>query len=138
MRPGGLLSIYTRTPAQNARTVWGQHFPGFTDRETRLHRCERLEEAIGCALGLQLEGIQEFKNMRTESVESLLDRSHNFHYSTFVLYPENEFMKAAGTFAHRLSKLSTSGLIEHIAENTLVLARRIKDEALSTDASDQE
>jgi ubiquinone/menaquinone biosynthesis C-methylase UbiE len=32
LKPGGKLFIYTRTPEQNARTVWGRFFPGFTEK----------------------------------------------------------------------------------------------------------
>ena len=32
LRPGGQLFVYTRTPEQNAHTILGQYFPGFTDR----------------------------------------------------------------------------------------------------------
>jgi malonyl-CoA O-methyltransferase len=31
LAPGGQLFIYTRTPQQNARTIWGHYFPGFTE-----------------------------------------------------------------------------------------------------------
>ena len=31
LAPGGQLFIYTRTPQQNARTIWGRYFPGFTE-----------------------------------------------------------------------------------------------------------
>lgn len=124
LRPGGLLSIYTRTPEQNVRTIWGQHFPGFSERETRLYPCERLERAISDASGLQMKGIQEFKKIRVESAESLLNRARNFHYSTFALYPRGKFMHAVKTFAQRLKELTHRGVIEHAAENTLVLARR--------------
>lgn len=123
LRPGGLLSIYTRTPEQNARTVWGQHFPGFAAHETRLYCCERLEEAIDCASGLHLEGVKVFKFQRIESRASLLNRARNFHYSTFVFYPNEEFKRSVATFARKL-ELTGEGLIEHTAENTLVLARR--------------
>jgi ubiquinone/menaquinone biosynthesis C-methylase UbiE len=34
LKPGGQLFIYTRTPQQNARTIWGRYFPGFTERES--------------------------------------------------------------------------------------------------------
>jgi ubiquinone/menaquinone biosynthesis C-methylase UbiE len=132
LRPGGLLSIYTRTPEQNARTIWGQHFPGFTDRESRLYGYERLEKAIDSMPRLELGCIQDFSNKRNESVTSLLKRAYNFHYSTFTFYPRREFMRAARLFADRLSELSKDGLIEHIAENTLVLARR-KSEGLRAD-----
>ncbi|MFQ5799948.1 MAG: class I SAM-dependent methyltransferase [Bacteroidota bacterium] len=124
LRPGGLLSIYTRTPAQNARTIWGRHFPSFSERETRLYRCERLQEAIAGVSGVELQSVHEFEFIRTESRESLLNRVRNFHYSTFALYPPNQLMRAMATFSRRLSKLSSGSLIEHTAENILVLARR--------------
>ena len=37
LQPGGQLFIYTRTPQQNGRTIWGRYFPGFTEHEQRLH-----------------------------------------------------------------------------------------------------
>jgi len=123
LRTGGLLAIYTRTPEQNMRTVWGQYFPRFTERETRLCRSERLEQAIGSISELELKSIKTFTHMRVESPESLLSRARNFHYSTFALYPQDEFKQAMGTFAQRLTDPGTNGVIEHTAENTLILAR---------------
>jgi len=123
--PGGLLSIYTRTPEQNKQTIWGQHFPGFTERETRLYQRERLEEAIDKVPELQLEGMIEFKHVRVEAVESLFNRARNFHYSTFRLYPAVEFRLALETFAKRLTELSSNGKIEHTSRNTMVFVRRI-------------
>ena len=125
LRPGGLLTIYTRTPEQNAHTIWGQHFPGFTEHETRLYQCERLGEAIGRVPELQLEGMQEFKHVRVESMKSLLNRARNFHYSTFTLYPAEEFRLALETFAKRLADFSSKGKIEHTARNTMLFVRRI-------------
>ena len=37
LKPGGQLFIYTRTPQQNGRTIWGRYFPGFTEHEQRLY-----------------------------------------------------------------------------------------------------
>src|SRR5262245_36872649 len=37
LRPDGQLFVYTRTPEQNARTIWGSYFPGFVEHERRLH-----------------------------------------------------------------------------------------------------
>ena len=124
LRPGGSLCIYTRTPEQNERTIWGQHFPGFTVRETRLYRRELLEGSVVRVTELELEGVREFKHARTESPESLLNRARNFHYSTFALYPSDEFERAMTVFAEKLAQLSVDGKIEHTAENILVLARR--------------
>ena len=125
LRPGGLLSIYTRTPEQNAHTIWGQHFSRFTENETRLYQCEQLEEAIDRVAELELESILKFKHMRVDSQESLLNRARNFHYSTFTLYPSDEFRLALKTFAKRLKDLSSSDKIKHTAGNTMILVRRI-------------
>ena len=125
LRPGGLLSIYTRTPEQNAHTIWGQHFSGFTERETRLYQCEQLEEAIDRVAELELESTLEFKHVRVDSPESLLNRACNFHYSTFTLYPSDEFRFALKTFTKRLTEISSDGRIEHTAKNIMVFARRI-------------
>jgi SAM-dependent methyltransferase len=38
LAPGGQLFIYTRTSQQNARTIWGRYFPGFTEHERRLQQ----------------------------------------------------------------------------------------------------
>jgi len=35
LAPSGQLVVYTRTPEQNRRTIWGRHFPEFATRETR-------------------------------------------------------------------------------------------------------
>lgn len=37
LAPGGQILIYTRTPEQNERTIWGRLFPGFVERERRLY-----------------------------------------------------------------------------------------------------
>lgn len=125
LRAGGLLSIYTRTPDQNGRTVWGQYFPGFIERETRLYPRERLEKAINRAGRLKVEGIHEFSNTWKDSVASLLHRARSLHYSTFALYPPEEFRQAVDRFGKKLQESSESGLVAHVAENTLVLARRM-------------
>lgn len=125
LRHGGLLAVYTRTSAQNARILWGQHFPAFTEYENRLYTRERLERAVGKVPELKLEYIREFRYERSESVEFLLKRTFHKHYSTFSLYPAEEFNSAREIFAERLARLSTRGIIEHTVENTLVLARKI-------------
>ncbi|MBI3873184.1 MAG: class I SAM-dependent methyltransferase [candidate division Zixibacteria bacterium] len=128
LRGGGLLAIYTRTPKQNARTVWGQFFPGFTEYETRLYGADRLQAAVAAVPTLAFEGIREFAHVRSEPADSLVARARNFHYSTFALYPPAEFEAALSTFAARLAGSAIGkGRIEHTAENTLVLAHRLSD-----------
>ena len=46
LAPGGQLFIYTRTPQQNARTIWGRYFPGFTEHEHRLHSQAAIRHAV--------------------------------------------------------------------------------------------
>ena len=54
LKPNGQLFIYTRTPEQNARTIWGRYFPGFAKREQRLHSEATLREAVRRTSGLEL------------------------------------------------------------------------------------
>jgi hypothetical protein len=63
---GGRLFVYTRTPEQNARTIWGRWFPGFTEREQRLYSEATLTDE---RLRAQVEGR---------------------HHSTFSLYRPDE------------------------------------------------
>ncbi|MFQ6047034.1 MAG: class I SAM-dependent methyltransferase [Gemmatimonadales bacterium] len=53
LRPYGRLIVYTRTPEQNQRTIWGQFFPHFAERETRLYSESTLRVA--------LEAVSEFR-----------------------------------------------------------------------------
>ena len=40
-----------RTPQQNARTIWGRYFPGFTEHEQRLHSQAALRTPFGGPMG---------------------------------------------------------------------------------------
>lgn len=134
LRPGGLLAVYTRTPLQNARTIWGQHFPDFNRYESRLYPRERLERAVMSVPSLLMEEVRDFLHHRIEPTELLLDRARNFHYSTFSLYPPEEFTRALAEFAIRVHNIG-NGTITHSAENTLILARRTDHTSFETDVS---
>ena len=71
LAPGGQLFIYTRTPQQNARTIWGRYFPGFTEHEQRLHSEDALRGAVRRAGGLTVAATQTFAHPRTSTVERL-------------------------------------------------------------------
>ena len=122
---GGLLAIYTRTPEQNSRNIWGVYFPKFAEYETRLYQAKRLRQAIDAIAELSLESMLTFVYKRVESEKSLLNRACKFHYSTFALYPPDELKQAMNTFAQRLKGISKKGVVKHTAENTLVLAFRV-------------
>ena len=64
LAPGGQLFIYTRTPQQNARTVWGRYFPGFTEHEQRLHSKAALRDAVRRTGGLTVVATQTFSHPR--------------------------------------------------------------------------
>src|SRR5215471_14881941 len=67
LRPGGRLFIYTRTPQQNARTIWGRFFPGFTEHEQRLHSKASFQDAVRRTDGLKLITAQAFKHPRSST-----------------------------------------------------------------------
>jgi len=125
LSPGGVLAIYTRTPEQNARTIWGQHFPGFNEYERRLYTRKQLEGAIRPVAALKLDSVQEFSFRRSEPTDILKERARHHHYSTFALYPAEEFERAFAAFEQTLAGLTNgSDSVSHSAENTLVLARK--------------
>ena len=104
IRKDGLIFIYTRTPDQNAGSVWGRHFPDFREKETRLYRLEEMEGWIGETGRLRMIAARTFRYARTSSVERLLEQARSRHYSTFSLYGEAEFDKACQTFEDTLRR----------------------------------
>src|SRR5205814_9126817 len=71
LAPGGQLFIYTRTPQQNARTIWGRYFPGFTGHEQRLHSQAAIRDAVSRTGGLTMVATQTFSHPRTSTAERL-------------------------------------------------------------------
>lgn len=120
LRPGGRVFVYTRTPDQNASSVWGQWFPGFPEKETRLPSRERLEEAVGATAGLSLIGTREYAFAREERAAVLASRARAHAYSTFSLYDEGELAEALDRFLASLP----SDPMEWVDRNTLLVAQR--------------
>jgi SAM-dependent methyltransferase len=114
LRPGGQLFIYTRTPQQNARTIWGRYFPGFTEHEQRLHGEAVFRTAIGRTGGLTLVAAQTFQHPRTSTAGRLRAQAEGRHYSTFSLYPPEELRAAIATFLARLPGSEVSWVDEHL------------------------
>jgi SAM-dependent methyltransferase len=118
--PGGHVFVYTRTMEQNARSIWGRRFPGFSDKETRLFQRDRLERAVADTAGLELLGVQEYHFARRIAVGVLEARVQAHAYSTFSLYGEAELTEALECFLASLRP----GEVEWTDENTLVIAQR--------------
>jgi ubiquinone/menaquinone biosynthesis C-methylase UbiE len=123
LRPGGQLFVYTRTQEQNARTVWGRWFPGFTEHEQRLHSEASLRGAVRRTRGLKLSGAHSFHHSRSSTRERLRAQAEGHHYSTFSLYSPEELSEAIDSFLARLP----TGEVDWVDEHLLVVARRKAD-----------
>ena len=114
LAPGGQLFIYTRTPQQNARTIWGRYFPGFTGHELRLHSEAAFRDAVRRTGGLQMVATQTFKHPRSSTAERLQAQAEGCHYSTFSLYPPEELRASIAAFMARLPSLEVAWVDEHL------------------------
>jgi SAM-dependent methyltransferase len=114
LAPGGQLFIYTRTPQQNARTIWGRYFPGFTEHEQRLHSQAAIRHAVKRTSGLQVVTTQTFKHPRSSTAERLQAQANGRHYSTFSLYTPEELRASITTFLARLPSPEVSWVDEHL------------------------
>ena len=114
LRPGGHLFIYTRTPQQNARTIWGRYFPGFTEREQRLHSQAALRDAIRRTGGLTVVATQTFRHPRSSTAGRLRAQAEGRHYSTFSLYTPQELRASIATFLARLPSPEVCWIDEHL------------------------
>ena len=114
LKPDGQLFIYTRTPLQNARTIWGRYFPGFTEHEHRLHSEAALRDAVSETGGLKVIAMQTFTHPRSSTVERLRAQAEGRHYSTFSLYTPEELRASIATFLARLPGPEASWVDEHL------------------------
>ena len=120
LQPDGQLFIYTRTPQQNARTIWGRYFPGFTEHEQRLHSQAAFRDAVRRTDGLTVVATQTFQHPRSSTAERLRAQAEGRHYSTFSLYTPDELRASIATFLARLPSPAVSWVDEHL----LVVAGR--------------
>jgi SAM-dependent methyltransferase len=114
LSPGGQLFIYTRTPQQNARTIWGRYFPGFTEHEQRLHSEAEFRDAVRRTDGLKMVATQTFKHPRLSTAGRLRAQAEGRHYSTFSLYTPEELRESIAKFLARLPSPEVSWVDEHL------------------------
>jgi ubiquinone/menaquinone biosynthesis C-methylase UbiE len=126
LQPGGQAFIYTRTPQQNARTIWGRYFPGFNEHEQRLHSEAVLRDAVRRTEGLTLAATQTFQHPRTSTAGRLRAQAEGRHYSTLSLYPPEELRAAIATFLARLPGPEVSWVDEHLL---VIVVRSRRDQA---------
>lgn len=125
LRSGALLFIYTRTQEQNRRIIWGEHFPEFADRETRLLAEGAVESSVSQVTGLELEEVKRFAFERQSRLRRLVEQAKGRHYSTFSLYSPEEFDAALRLFESSVrSAFPDPENIPHNDENVMYIIRK--------------
>ncbi len=73
LKPGGRLFMYTRTRTQHARSVWGGHFPSFSEKETRLYTNDEVGRGVSGTRGMELTDLRTFRycHQRREGASSV-------------------------------------------------------------------
>jgi ubiquinone/menaquinone biosynthesis C-methylase UbiE len=104
LRPEGLLTIYTRTPEQNRQTVWGELFPHFADRETRLFPQEDLQRAVAGHAEFELVTVEAVPWTLRTTAARLVAQATGRYYSTFCFYTPEEIRAALTTFEAQLAE----------------------------------
>lgn len=126
MKRGGRLFIYTRTRSQNARTIWGMHFPMFNSKETRLRELRQLEAMCRRIPDMRLEAVKVFRHARTATLGELERQARGRHYSTFSMYSKAEFERAMRSFKKRLGRdLGEHGRVSWFDENTMLVLKKV-------------
>jgi len=127
VKDNGKIFIYTRLTTQNARSIWGQHFPFFLEKETRLYQLDELRQAIDSTRTLDLKSTKYFKYKRTAPLEGLLERIRARHYSTFSLYEPAELAEYTEIFKRNIArKYNDLNSIHWIDENVMLLLKTNK------------
>jgi|SRR3990172_3730822 len=125
LKPGGFLCIYTRTPQQNRRTIWGRYFPFFCQKERRLLSESKLTRFILSAPQLKLRSITKFIFKRSTSLEQLKSSALHRNYSTFSLYSKSEFQACLDQFVRKLlARYPDPQNIDYTAENILYVVQK--------------
>ncbi len=91
----GDLFVYTRTPEQNALSIWGRAFPDFASRENRLHNQATLRRSLECLGNVTMT---TFSFDRRATPATLIQRVKGGAYSTFALYEPDELDQALHRF----------------------------------------
>jgi SAM-dependent methyltransferase len=117
LRPGGHLFVYTRTPEQNAKSIWGRAFPGFVTHESRLHDENTLVRTFR---ELGTVETTSFTFARCSTAARLAARVRGGAYSTFHRYRPDELEAALNRFLEHLGDRD----VEWHDHNLLVHAQR--------------
>jgi len=124
LKNDGRLFIYTRLRNQNARSIWGEHFPLFTDMENRLYELNELEHHIKNA-DMKIHSSRVFGYSRMSSLDRLINQAQNNHYSTFALYDKESFQESLETFKQNIkNNFDDLNQVHWSDENILIEIRK--------------
>ena len=124
LKDDGRLFIYTRLRNQNSRSIWGEHFPLFTEMEERLYEIDELEQHIQNA-DMNIHSTKVFGHSRTSSLDRLVHQAKNNHYSTFALYEKETFNESLEAFQQNIKKnFDDLEKIKWTDENILIEIRK--------------
>jgi len=127
LRPRGLLFIYTRFRDQNERGIWGQYFPDFAAKEKRLYDEEHMTRIIGSCDDLVVRDVTHFSFRRAATLDCLIHRARNKHYSTFCLYEPDELERAIEGFEASLkAKFGAFEILEWTDENMMITLEKVQ------------
>ena len=115
------LFIYTRLKSQNARNVWGMHFPNFSEKETRLYELDELEHMIENTTNLNLKSIKFFEYERTSTLTRLEEQAKGYHYSTFRLFSKKEFDRSFEVFKKNIMENYDTNKVSWKDQNILLV-----------------
>ena len=104
LKTGGKVFIYTRSRAQNHRTVWGRYFPLFRRKESRLYEPEEFEFKVEKFPEFEIELTKTFTYERVNSQEDLAEKASERAYSVFHFYEPEEFERAFGKFKRNIKE----------------------------------
>jgi hypothetical protein len=114
-----------RGSLQNKKNIWGQYFPQFNEKETRLYSLEIMKQSIEAVDDLALESIVFFTYSRLAALEELLERVRSHHYSTFLLYSPEELREGLEGFSLNIkSEFEDLKQIHWFDENILFIVRK--------------
>ncbi len=102
LKTNGKLFVYTRLRDQNAKTIWGMHFPSFHKKENRLYELDELKTAFEKDPNLNINDVKFFEHHRVYPLEKLVEQAMNHHYSTFKFYKKSEFKEALNKFVQNI------------------------------------
>lgn len=102
LKNNGRLFVYTRLREQNAKTIWGRHFPSFNKKEDRLYELDELKSAFEKDPNLNINSVKFFEHHRVYPLEKLVEQVKNHHYSTFKFYKKQEFKEALHKFVQNI------------------------------------